>query len=431
MIAAPDPSRRGDSGFVLIGVVIFVLALTIIGMSLYSLSSYEAQFLQRSQDGEQAFQSAVGGLERVKYVLSTSPYRMDRVKQSLPADLVAATAIQVQGGLPDSTSPVVWGGGDVFLSVTAQVGQEQRSIRGFFRPRLRQQAYTQLLATNGGIVVEPENPPGVDRRYTVHLAGSVWQGTVPPDPSTWTSVLGSGPALTIATDPVPLPQVPQYLSSYLGPAPQSPDPDPGPGPFPPWRVYPLFAGIGNVAFFKTPPSMVGNSDFSLYDSQTVKDVMLGVSGCAVWLMPQGIRFDRKVRVVGWSGTPQTDCLIIVAGQSGSMAYNDPEAGIWFNDGLQTDGTPVILVTNGRVRIQHNTSGDDSYVSEITIYAGDVLLTGPDVSSGRQMWLNHTSGAELDTYWVPRLADAGDLPNLTSTSGRELALVMGTWRVTGR
>ena len=37
--------RHGESGFVLIGVVIFVLALTIIGISLFSLSSYEAQFL--------------------------------------------------------------------------------------------------------------------------------------------------------------------------------------------------------------------------------------------------------------------------------------------------------------------------------------------------------------------------------------------------
>src|SRR6476646_7178158 len=62
-----DPSR--SSGFVLVGVVIFVLALTILGLSLFSLSTYEADFFGRSSDQAQAFYSALGGIEWAKFML--------------------------------------------------------------------------------------------------------------------------------------------------------------------------------------------------------------------------------------------------------------------------------------------------------------------------------------------------------------------------
>ena len=39
------------SGFVLVGVVMIALALTILGLSLFSLSGYESQFLDRSSGG--------------------------------------------------------------------------------------------------------------------------------------------------------------------------------------------------------------------------------------------------------------------------------------------------------------------------------------------------------------------------------------------
>ena len=267
--------------------------------------------------------------------------------------------------------------------------------------------YSQLITTSGGIYVEAEDPPGTHREATVHLSGPIWQGTMPPDTNSWKSVLGPEWPYGILTDPVALPQVSQYLSSHPG----LPSSDPthlflGVN----WRLYGLFAGAGNVAFFSTPPSMTGDPDFSLHDSQTSNDVMLGVTGCAVWLMPQGIRFDKKVKVNGYSGSTTTDCLIIVAGRSGSPTY-DPDAGIWFANGLQSN-IPVILVSDGRVRIQHLTepAGDNSFVSEMTIYARDLILTGPEATSGMQMWLAHTPGGPLDAYWVPRLADGGCLPN---------------------
>ncbi len=61
-----------ERGFVLIGVVVMVLALTIIGISLYSLSGYEVQFFGRSYDERRATYAASGGVELVK-MLVTSP----------------------------------------------------------------------------------------------------------------------------------------------------------------------------------------------------------------------------------------------------------------------------------------------------------------------------------------------------------------------
>ena len=424
--------RRGQNGFVLIGVVIFVLALTIIGISLFSLSTYEAQFLQRSLDGEQAFQSALGGIERAKFALARENL-LSSVKDFLPLENVTSvTAIQVQGGLPDTVGPVQWQGEDVTLRVSARVNEEQRTIEGRFR--LLPAVYSQVIATNGGIYVEGMNPPGTLRQGTVQLSGPVWQGTMPPDTNSWKVVLRPDVPAGITTDPVALPRVAEYMAAHLGSSSESNEPTDLFLPPDHWRLYGLFAGVGNVRFFTTPGSMTGGHEFSLYDNQTTHDVLLGVSGCAVWLMPQGVRFDKKVKVIGYSAAPpgtSPDCLIIVAGRSGSPTY-DPDAGIWFADGLQST-IPVILVSDGTVRIQHLTepAGDDSWVPELTVYARDVVLTGPETSSGKAMWLAHQPGDYLDTYWVPHLADGGYLPNISSTRGHELCLRPGTWLVAGR
>jgi len=415
--------RPGEAGFVLIGVVIFVLALTIIGISLFSLSSYEAQFLQRSIDGEQAFQTAAGDIERARFVLALRQARLENVAENLPPN-TSVSARQVQNGDTVSSGPVDWTPTNpVFLNVTARANQEQRTIECRFKP-LRE-IYSQLITTHGGIEVKAYATDGSDRRNTVHLDGPVWEGIMPPDTLAWLDVIDAPPKpVGIATDPVPLPAVARYLSSHSGLP--SPDPHINTG----WWRYQLHAGVGKVGFFSTPS---GDPDFSLYDKQTSHPVKLEVTGCAIWLMPNGIRFDQKVTVQGTSG-PGSDCLIIVAGRSGTFPA-DPAAGIWFFGGLESN-IPVILVSDGRVCIQDMTDpsggvgwGHYSFVRDMTIFARDVVLTGP--VPGLELWLMHPPTGDLDNYWVPRLADRGDLPNVTSASGRELTLIPGTWHASDR
>jgi hypothetical protein len=409
--------RPREAGFVLIGVVIFVLALTIIGMSLFSLSSYEAQFLQRSLDGEQAFQSAMGGIERARFVLAFRQARLENVTVNPPPN-TSALARQMQSGDTVSTGPVDWTATNpVFLRVTARVNQEQRTIEGQFKPRLTREVYSQLIATRDGIQVVAFAPDGSDRRNTVRLVGPIWEGIMPPDTTAWLSLIHPLFRPTdIVTDPVALPAVPQYLSSHSGP-PSSP------GTHANWWRYQLDAGVGNIGFFSTPS---GDVHFSLYNSQMSNRPRVEVTGCAIWLMPRGIRFNRKVTVIGTSG-PGTDCLIIVAGKSGTFPA-DPDAGIWFSGGLQSD-IPVILISDGAVYIQDMTDPGYSFVPELTIYARNFVLTGPE--AGLELWLTHPTGGALDTDWVPRLADGGYLPNVTSTSSRELTLIPGTWHASGR
>ncbi len=62
---ALTPATRPERGFVLVAVVMFVLALTILGFSLYGLSSYEGQFLSRSLATQQSLYRAEGGQELV------------------------------------------------------------------------------------------------------------------------------------------------------------------------------------------------------------------------------------------------------------------------------------------------------------------------------------------------------------------------------
>ena len=176
MSAAPGPRTRGTAGFVLIGVVIFVLALTIIGLSLFSLSSYEAQFLQRSLDEEQAFQSAVGGMERAKFLLE----RMDDlglVSQAWPpgTHVVAASAAQrVPAGLV-TAGPVSWDPADsVYLSITAEIITPQadtvrRTVSGRFIPRTNRSYYSQIATSSDEIAadaVAAAVPPPTDRTDT-------------------------------------------------------------------------------------------------------------------------------------------------------------------------------------------------------------------------------------------------------------------------
>jgi Tfp pilus assembly protein PilX len=94
-VGAPSQAR----GFILVGVTMFVIVLTILGLSLFSLSGFEAQFLNDSMERQQAFYSASGGIERAKWVLLRPNAKLQDVKNNLPLDgVVYAAATQAPSG---------------------------------------------------------------------------------------------------------------------------------------------------------------------------------------------------------------------------------------------------------------------------------------------------------------------------------------------
>jgi hypothetical protein len=408
-MTARHRTTMSDGGFVLIGVVVFVLALTILVLSLYGLSSYEAQFLQRSLDEEQAFQSAVGGIERAKFALSLPPYELESVAQNLPEGVDSTVAIQ-DG---NSTGPVTWGGTNVMIRVTAKVNGAQRAVDGQFTPMVTQNYYSPLLTVSEGIEVETVSlDHGYENRsQTVLLDGPVWESS-PQDTNSWKPLLYPPAPLGIRKSPaVPVPSVAPFLTQHPGPFDLAELPVvSGPASN---RIYLLGAGSGGtVGYFSTPD----NSDPSFSLRLFPYGCQVQVQGLAVWLMPRGIYVFEPVLI---NGDPTKDCLVIIAG---------PE-GITFWGGLQAS-IPVILVSNGQVILFHgeNRSSSSSTV-DLSIFARSAKFMGP-VAPAVLPLLRNPNGP-LNTFFLDALAAQGALPNVTSVSGRRLVLVPGSWHASGR
>ena len=397
----------------LVGVVVFVLALTILVLSLYGLSSYEAQFLQRSLDEEQAFQSALGGVERARFALAHTSL-LQSVQQNLPEGVDSTVAVQ-DGA---STGPVKWLPTDfVTIRVSAGVNGARHTIEGRFSPidSTALSYYAPLLTVSEGIdVVTVSVDPPPNRIHGVLLSGPVWESS-PMDTNTWKPLLCAPAPLGIRKTPtVPVPNVAPYLTHpgpidaavlpvVSGPAANS--------------TYLLDAGAGGaVRYFHTSDD---NVPFNLFPY----GCQVNVRGLAVWLMPHGIyRIFEPIKIDGFGGQ---DCLVIIAGSEG----------ITFWGGLQAS-IPVVLVSNGRVVIYHgeNPSGSSSTM-DVSIFARSAEFMGPDPALAVLPLVRAPNGP-LNTLgtnpgFIEALANQGALPNATPAGGRRLALVPGSWQASDR
>jgi hypothetical protein len=413
--------RRGEqsAGFVLVAVIMFVLALTIIVLSLFSVSGYEAGFLQRSQDAEQAFQSAAGGIERAKFALAETQL-LESVSRDLPLeDVVAAVARQVQRTDTLEAGPVDWSATNpVHLRVTARVNGTSRTIEGDFAPASRRTYYSQVLTTSQGIAVDGPPGPGnpFDRTGTVDFTGPVWEGVSPSDSSQWWPLVGHTPDAPIIKSAIPDPDLVSYFALHpVDPLPQATLSYPGQQPT---------MDLTQAQYYASP---LTNRD-AYYNPSFNDPLTLQVRRLVVWEFPGGVRFDVPVEVSRHGGGPNA-CLVIVAGPSGDA--QDAEAGIWFSEGLTVDpDVSLILVSSGKVLIQQlaDTWVLSSSAPDIAVYARDVRLSGPRRAGGRTMALSHLPTGNLDTRFIPQLASTGALPNASSGSGRTLTLRAGSWRV---
>jgi len=426
----PRAPRRhpGQSGFVLIGVVIFVLALTIIGLSLYSLSSYEAQFLQRSADGEQAFQSAVGGIERAKFALCSTS-RLKSVGEELPRENVTeAVAIQTQPGGLDSTGAVRWIPGEtVHLRVTTLVSGQRRTLEADFDPGTAQSYYSQLVTVGGGIEVRRVGEPhATHREDTVLLGGTVWESST-QDTNTWKPYLRYPEFTKIQKSPaVPVPNAGIFIAQNYATAGTALLQDVGG-----FDTFQLPAGGGGVGYFRAPlpdgEKIVYDPDYSMHCA--IEHLFrVDVQGIAVWLFPRGVLFEYSPIIRGTGGD---DCLVIVAGQSAGASEGG--AGIWFLGGFDAQ-IPVILVSDGKVLIWHynNFEGgeSDTRAGDMALFAQSLSLMGPTQGQGTVELYRQPDGP-LNSYFLDRLVGESALPDVGSGSGHRLTLLTGSWRVTGR
>jgi len=404
------PRLRSQSGFVLVGVVMMVLALTILGLSLFSLSSYEAQFMNRSLDSEQALQSAIAGLDRARFALNVSPNHLEQVKANLPYEYVTyACARQLHGASLDSTGPIEWGGHDITITSTAQFRSATRTIIGNYAPNSVDNWYKRLLTVGSGGITQYVNVGALQLNAcnTVALFDSIWVNQ--PPPAIPACVIGS---FGVCNRFVPIPTVDPFMT-------QPADNLPANG----IRNIDLTAGPRNtVHYYRTDDGPNGSDNFSYYNS-TTSVVTITVRGLAVWILPRGFRSDGEVRFVS-SGDP-SDCLVMIA-KTGTINQGGKifRGAIWFFGGANST-LPLVLVSDGGVKIESfNSTGLLQLLPNVSTFADSVILTGPAFSSGAILSM-HYGAATMDTT-IDKLTAAGALPNAANAS--PLALKPGSWHI---
>lgn len=397
---------RASSGFVLVGVVMMVLALTILGLSLFSLSGYEAQFLNHSLDEERALQYAMGGLARARFALSVEPSTLSRVRNNLPPFVTYTCATQERGGVKDSMGLVVTPGEDVNIVVQAEYRGVVRRVEGWYIPKVEDNYYKRLLTISGTIMVnEKVGQSAHDAIKTVVLNDSAW---VSIDDPTWQGRVLQAPGVN-APRYVPTPLSSSFISSDG--ATQVPYDQP---------TYVLSGSQSQVRRFYTDNLFpAGAMKFSSYYQF---DATISVSGKCVWMLPKGLRIGGMTHI---TGNPTTDALVIIAGNGYDRSAAPDPGAVWFFGGLNSD-IPLILVSDGWVKIeafQHPT--DNSTANNLSIFAGSLLLTGPESAptSGHLMTLryDHSTMDPLIDY----LMSSGALPNGVNNSA--FAMRRGKWR----
>jgi hypothetical protein len=429
-----DP--RSDAGFVLIGVVIFVLALTILGLSLFSLSGYEAQFLGESRNKQQAFFDASGGIERAKFAL-ISQATLPSVKSNLPREgVVYARAMNTATG--DTTGNVDFTSSTpIAIRVLANYQGERCMLQTQYVPKTAPDFYKRLatsfthLQFNQAYLGPIPPPPPNGNASRTHLFGEVWQNDAPPaGTATWKKPpVGDIPTYVQAPVVIPQPNVTSVIDANWG-APGTQEVHANLLSNPPATIN-LTGPLNTISYYKTtdlvpfvPPIFA-----TVYNTTTSE---IHVQGYAVWMVHNGMRFDQTVKV---TGNP-SDCLVILCESDGLFIlgggsyYNS----IWFFAGLQSDKVPVILVADGRVEIEQDILGISvpAAVSYLSIFAGDISVIGPydpsNPNGNYSMALQHTPGSAYDSSnpnaLIEYLSSHGALPNANTRA--QLTSVRGTW-----
>jgi hypothetical protein len=431
--AAPRP---GERGFMLVGVVMFIVVLTILGLSLFSLSGFESQFLERSLDRQRAFYAATGGIERAKYALLVNKNKGD-VKNGMSDGVILATAWQhpdkADSGAALETNQVVT------VRVVADVNGQRELVESRFLYTEPTQLYKRLLTLSGGLLLYAMNDdtPPASVLGTTRLSGHVWSNQ-PLTNLGYLDPIGTNLTVDNPGGTVPTPDAPGFIAQHIN--------DPGIGDFDDFGSGVISLATGNdadISYFRTQTTSPhathdidgnGTPDYSFFTSSSNTRIVLSGTGTAICLFPHGVRFDPLFEV---EGDPRA-MLVIVAGDNLSTA--EPNQGVILyggstsalTQGSALAGPGVILVSEKDVTIKHFKENLDlgSTTPYLSIFARNAQLYGPRSSAlpPQDLTLTHMQGDFRDVPHgrIDWLVSQHVLPNATGEVG-SLALQHGTWR----
>ncbi len=416
----PSP-ERDQGGFILVGVVMFTLALTILGLSLFSLSSYEAQFFDGSLTREQALQHGESGLELVRALISAPPGRLEAAQSAVGRyGITRAIAYQWRSADPrDTTSRgLLNADSSVVIVVTARERGATRTLQARFTPVPPANPYRNLFTAAGGLRYDTANGAAP----TVELQGSVWTRVTSAADTAWVPYVRwlSGRPLVSGLPPVPAADA--FVDARLATA-------SAPTLWDAKNCILTFRNTGTTPrTFVSPPSptsAAGRDEYRQYTFFTDATTTINVRGTCVWVVPAGVCFRQRVVVQPEPG--QSGTLVIVAKANG-LAPGYTNRGIWFQSGLDlTDpgNTRVFLVSAGDIALSALRNLASKDVRALSVLAGGSLeLMGPPTGSTWKL----THDATMDAIADDLLA-RGALPSTSGGSTTMYAYTGASWKET--
>jgi hypothetical protein len=401
--------RRTESGFVLIGVVMFIVVLTILAISLFTLAGFDSQFMNQSLDRNAAYNAAAGALDRARFALIAVD-SLQAVRDSLPPGVDSTLAVQGDLGSGPSSGPIDWSGEDIWIRVRAHQRDETVVLMAAYRVSAMNDYYKRLFTAAGQFaavnnIVDVTTVVG--RRNSTILNGAVMQKVTMAADTAWNAsprTPGIRPPIEI-NNLIPLPDVGPYILSHRATA--SPPTFAG-------TTYTLTNLGSNPKYFYS----TGNPQVHETNPPNPSPVV-NVTGKCVWMVDPQMYFQEKVHITG------AGVLIIVANTHFNPNVPSPNPGIWFQNGLVVAPTvALILVSDGIVIFDTNPSYNTlSSVQYLSVYANKVEVTGPD--PGNFMTLSHPSS--MDANVIDVLYNLHVLPNADAGSTQRLSLVRGTWQ----
>lgn len=421
------PSRASERGFVLVGVVMMVLALTIIGISLYSLSGYESQFFGRSFLDRQALYSSNGGIELAKELLNTplgSPASksLSNVKLAIGRENIVSAVAWYDSPF-DSTGPMR-ANTKVHVRVGVNVHGVARTVQGSYTPGNPNSPYWRLFAAANPITQTGGNG-------SLRAQGGAWHPVASSSDTSWISSLESQSSISMTADALPAPIVASFITSHY-PALAGPDTawvsrDYNPV-LPPPHFSNLFIAMdagpaaNSLRYFRAASdsiSPVWGFFGTKYSFTSGAHVRVRVRGTAVWILPQGAYFDGDVIFERLPGATTAN-LVIVAGPGTAL----PALGVAFGKGVDTPGgnVNVFVVSSSTVRIEDPLTAAGTLANpNLCVYANAIELKG---STGAHR-LQLAYPAAMQTV-ADQLYGMGALPTVTGMVTTTFALEPGSW-----
>ncbi len=436
MTAGTLPTDRSESGgFILVGVVMFMLALTILGLSLFSLSSYEGQFFYSSVSREQSLHNSESGMELVKALLSARDARLEHAQFAVGQfGITRVLAYQSTGPNPSDTTsrgPVNWNK-ELVLLVSGRAGSEVRTVESRFTPSETKNPYRNLVTC--GLGFQYDNSNGGSQ--TVWMNGRVWQHIQWPSDAAWTSAVRweNGAPIDSTTPPVPLAD--DFVDANLPGATDLTGAVQVGGSGGSGNSYSLrisnTTGAPRFYTLSTPHEVAERSsdpELNWYGCFFDGRLTLSVKGTCVLVVPDGACFAREVTIVP-DGNGATGSLVIVAKANQDQRGHE-NRGIWFEGALihQNSNIKVFLVSQGDVAITHDhNSGNPHETRALSVVCGgDFELMGPSASQVFKMY--YGSGAANQDATADALLAAGALPPLAGGSGGGFAYLASSWKET--